>query len=206
MKELEDKGENITNAALVLEKTYKIINQLMNKMDEIADEMGYILITENDFLRFWSSNKPAFFYIRDFVKLYQENKDESSKINPDLESSFVNEPILGVQIHLKGQNTSETYPVIRIAKYLYNYEESELKNKEPAGISQSDHEYFRHPFQKDKFKIEKKENCWVSTPKKDDSEKYGQIQKMKFKEIPLVDIKNERDIREKIFEGFDTLP
>jgi len=208
MKESEDKGENITNAALVLEKTYKNIDQLMNKMDEIAGEMGYILITEDGFFRWTSNTKPSFFYIRDFVKLYQENKDESSKINPELENSFVNEPILGVQIHLKGENTSETYPVIRIAKYRYD-DRSELKNKDPADISSKNseyHKYFRRPFQKKRFNIEKKENCWVSTPKKDDSEIYGQIKEMKFKEIPLVDIKSERDIREKIFRGFDTLP
>jgi len=207
MKESEDKGENITNATLVLEKTYKNIDQLMNKMDEIADEMGYILITKDDFLSYRSARKPAFFYMRDFVKLYQENRDESSKINPDLENSFVNEPILGVQIHLKGQNTNETYPVIRIAKYLYDYEGSELKNKEPADISQTNHKSFRRPFQKKKFNIEKEEDYWVSIPEKEKySKKYWQIQKMVFKEIPLVDIKNERDIREKIFEGFDTLP
>lgn len=210
MNELENKGENISNAVLVLEKTYKNIYRLMEKMDEFADEMGYILITKDDFLRYRSDRKPAFFYIRDFVKLYQENRNESSKLNPEIDNSFVNEPILGVQIHLKGEmgkETSQTYPVIRIAKYLYDYEGSELKNKEPADISQSFHKYFRRPFQKKRFNIEKKENYWVSTPEKESySKKYGQIQKMIFKEIPLVDIKNEDDIREKIFGGLEKLP
>jgi len=207
MKELEDKGENIRNAALVLEKTYKNIDQLMNKMDEIADEMGYILITKDDFLRFCTPRKPAFFYIRDFVKLYQENKDESSKINPELENSFVNEPILGVQINLKGQYTSETYPVIRIAKYRHNYEKSELRERTPSDITQSDQTLFRRPFHDSWFNIEEKEDYWISTPKNENyRKKFGHIKKMIFKEIPLVTIKNEEDIVEKIFEGFDTLP
>jgi len=206
---MDDLGKNISKAAEVLENTYVNVDQMMTKMDKIADDLGYLILTNDMYLRYRSDSKPRFFYIRDLVKLYQKKEQDSFRINQEIDDGFFETPILGVQILLKGRDNIEggSYPIVRLAKYFYDYETEEWRNKSLSDINQSNHKYFRRPFhKKGTFNIEKEGDYWISRPVNSDaSEKHWHIEKVIFKELPLVEIENENDIEEKIFGGFEEI-
>ncbi|MFW5895628.1 MAG: hypothetical protein ACOCT9_02670 [archaeon] len=202
MDELKEIGKNIRNAERVLFETYKNIDKMMDKLDEIANERNYMQIIKH-FLRYRSDTKPKGYLTRNFLKLYQKNY-----ISENSEDGFIDEPILGVQIDLTGgQKDKEQLPVVKIIKYIFDYEKSKLKNKTKDYIDQDEGRKLRKVFWGNDFETKNKGNYNILLPKNEDIiSEYWHLEMVIFKEIPLLEIQNEYDIREKIFKELESMP
>lgn len=205
MVELEEIGRDIRNAEIVLLKTYKNIKKMMNKLDEIANERDYMRMQKH-FFRFRSDTNPKGYFIRNFLKLYQKNDHLST--NSKSEDRLIDEPILGVQIDLTGGGIDrEHLPVVKVIKYIFDYEESGLKDETSENIGHAEGKKFRDPFWEDKFEIKKRKNYNIIHPNDEEiSREYWHLERVIYKEISLMEIQDHHDIRTKIFDELESIP
>lgn len=126
----EEVGKNICNAFKVVHQTYKNLEKFFVDLDSIGEDEGFTSISPR-FLRYKSDNDVDGWFVRDFIKLFQQRADQ--KLRGD--SGLRNGPIYLVEADFEGET-----PQLRMAKLIYD----DLKNWIP--ISVSDRWGFYNPF------------------------------------------------------------
>ncbi len=191
--DLEKIGNNIMNAFNVVDKTYENIYKFFPVLDSIASENDYISITPK-YLRWLSYSTPIGIAIKSFIKLYQYNNDEDHKIIKDMKIG----PIYSVEINL--YISYYKVPKIIIAKSLFNNIDKRQNN-----FNTDNAWIFHDPIKiKDKFTNQKlKNNYFVCEPKNEKiKKKYEGLDIIYYTIIDLLNVKNEKEIKENIIDNF----
>ncbi len=187
-------GENVLKAFKVIDQTYANIKKMFDEFDEIAERNNACNIIGNNprFLRWRSDMETEGWYLGSMIKLFQEKELIGDK-------NLWNEPIYVIDV-VFWDSAYKDSPEVFLAKF--EYKGTTLNGKEP-GIS--DHWMFYQPItKKEHFKHEKKGSITISKPIDDKTaERFGNIEKVSYKSIKLMDITNETI--EKVFKDLLSL-
>jgi len=182
---------NITKAFEIVDKTYESVEKLLKYCDAIANENGYISMSDN-FLRYKSDKDYGGWMTRIFVKLYQQKNDI------ELESKWRDGPVYAMFIRLYDE----------AAVYTLEYEYHDIK-KWGRGISPTSYGMFTWPIEDDNaFEINQlpvTTNVTQSKPRNESiSNKYWGLKNVKYKRHELLEI-NKDNVADKVFRQFDEL-
>lgn len=182
---------NIAKAFEIIDKTYENVEKLMKYCDSIAEDNGYISMSDR-FLRYKSDKDYEGWMTRIFVKLYQRQDDMP------LENEWLDGPVYAMFIRFYDE------AAVYVSKY--DYKSIESWNK---GASPSDFWGFTWPIEDEveftRSLATEDETVSVSMPTGERvSSKYWGLQCVKTMRHELMDI-NKDNVSELIFKGFDRL-
>ncbi|MGN7360426.1 hypothetical protein ACTHPF_21650 [Paenibacillus sp. SAF-054] len=194
MSTTNDLGGNISLSVTVLRETYKNLNLLMNEMDMIGEELGFMSLTSR-FLRWKSDAYEEGWLLSNFIKIYQLDGDSAGNERvPDVKDGDV----FVIEIDLEGQ---DDYPDITLSRFRYDFSKWE---RMPAT---SDHWLFRDPYWLDNhFDITCEDGIWRSKTKAKSVKKYWGLQQAIGTSIPLTSVTDAETIRNNLFEQLLNLP
>jgi hypothetical protein len=195
--QMQNIGQNITNAFTVVLKTYENLEKFWVDLDETAMHSSYVSITPK-FIRWKSDSNSAGWLTGNFIKLYQSASDP---LIDDIEG-LRNGPIYGVEVAF--MEKEDLIPMISVAKY--DYEASDL-SKWGKLPSVSDHWGFHYPLHnKQLFTIESKGEFTSSIPKSNKTSKdYWNLIMVTYYRTELVPMQSKETIRRNIIDGFDRI-
>ncbi|CAH0121002.1 MULTISPECIES: hypothetical protein [Paenibacillus] len=194
MSSANEFGGNISLSVRVLRETYKNINLLLNEMDVIGKEQGFIPLNPK-FLRWKSDSYEDGWLLSNFIKVYQmEGGSAGNEMVQDLRDGDV----FVVEIDLEGE---EAYPEITLSRFQYDLTKWE---RMPAI---SDHWLFHDPYRLDNhFSIEETDGLWRCKTKEKSIHRYWGLKQAIGKTIPLTTVCDSASIKTNIFESLLKLP
>lgn len=189
MSIVQTKGESIIQATKILRETYKNLKVLFEELDRVGEEEGYVTINPR-FMRYKSDNDTTGWLTTNFIKLYVKSDVVPEHIEDIRELAWY-----GVMVDLTNEFDAEI-PMVSIIKYQFN---QSYWNRLP---SVSDHWTFWSPFSAGEFSITGEEDEWKVDSNHKAMKRHSGFERLVAKDIPLFDLKNQDDVREKVFGEF----
>lgn len=191
-------GENIRNSLQVLYRTYENISKMMEQCKSIAEDNGYLLMTDK-FLRWKSDSNSDGWLLNSFILLFQRSSD------PECTSGnhWRNGPVYTMEICLGLKSDLEALPEVLLSKFEYR---NIMGWSE--GCSPAHHWAFHqpvHPERNKLFIMQQKGDFFASIPVNEKvSDTYWGLSQAIFSTVPLTDIKSS-NLHDMIFGTFDKL-
>lgn len=193
---IQELSKNIKNAFEVVDKTFDNIFKLYVSIDDELMKDGYTSITPK-FLRSRSDVNPESINIKDLIKLYQNKNDKIQKKNDELKEG----PIFSIETSILDDFVEQ--PTIIISKYIYDFIRPDHQWETSPKVS--DWWGFYDPIREKEYLKDKVKNFEYIEIPRNVQERYWHLQKIYFKKIPLVEVKDVDDIKIKIIQPINEL-
>lgn len=185
-------GNNIIRAFQVVTKTYENLDKFFQQMDAVSADQNFVPITPK-YLRWKSDIYPSGWFIRSFIKLYQNSNDTVD----DLQNSGLRRgPVFGVEVSFM----EEDVPKLILSRFTYNPEFFPWESRP----SVTEHWGFHYPIHDvNRFDITAVGEYLKSIPKNTKvTTDFWNLERAYFKKVDFVPVNSTTQISEVIFGEF----
>lgn len=191
-------GENIRNSIQVLYKTYESVSKMMEQCKAIAEDSGYIHMSDK-FLRWKSDSNSDGWLLNSFILVFQRISD------PECESGnhWRNAPVYTMEICLGIKSDPDRLPELLMSKFEYRN-----IGDWAEGCSPADHWGFHQPVHQGRakqFSVRQEEDFSIYIPNSSKvSETYWDLERVVSVTSPLISVTS-ANLQDVVFGTFDRL-